>query len=219
LSRVVLFGTGDFARVAYAYLRDDSPHEVVAFTVHERYIDLPELLDLPIVPFERVHESHPPGEHELFVAIGFSGVNRRRAEIYDECKSRGYELTTYVSSRAVVAGDVELGDNCFIFEANVIQPYVRIGADVVLWSGNHIGHDTSIGNHCFIASHVVISGNVDIGAYTFVGVNATVRDGVTIAPRCVIGAGALIMKDTVEGGLYSVPGTQPAERRSWEIDL
>jgi sugar O-acyltransferase (sialic acid O-acetyltransferase NeuD family) len=219
MSRVVLFGTGDFARVAYAYLRDDSPHDVVAFTVHERYIETSELLGLPIVPFERLQDVHPPTHHAMFVAIGFSGVNRRRAEICAECKQRGYELINYVNSRAVVAGDVELGENCFVFEANVIQPFVRIGNDVVLWSGNHIGHDSRIGDHCFIASHVVISGNVDVGSHTFIGVNATVRDGVTIAPDCVIGAGALIMKDTIPGGVYSVPGTAPAERRSSELDF
>jgi sugar O-acyltransferase (sialic acid O-acetyltransferase NeuD family) len=219
VSSVVLFGTGDFARVAAVYLRDDSPHDVVAFTVHEQFIDAPELLGIPVVPFERLAETHPPGSNAMFVAIGFSGINRHRAELYAECKSLGYELISYVSSKAFVSKEVELGDNCFVFEANVIQPFVRIGSDVVLWSGNHIGHDVTIGDHCFIASHVVVSGNVTIGERTFVGVNATFRDGVTVAPDCVIGAGALVMKDTVEGGVYSVRGTDPSERKSWDLGL
>ena len=100
----------------------------------------------------------------------------------------------------------------------MIQPNVRIGDNTVLWSGNHIGHDTTIGNHCFIASHAVISGGVTIGDYCFVGVNATFRDGVTVAPRCVIGADALIMKDTEEGGVYAVRGTEPLEKKSWDIE-
>jgi sugar O-acyltransferase (sialic acid O-acetyltransferase NeuD family) len=218
VSKVVLFGTGDFARVAYVYLREDSPHEVVAFTVDERFIDAPELLGLPVVPFERVEEAYPAGDHAMFVAVGFSGVNRMRAEVYERCKARGYELVSYISSRATAVGDLRLGDNCFIFEENVIQPFVTIGNDVVLWSGNHVGHDATIEDHCFIASHAVISGNVRIGHSTFVGVNATFRDGVTVAPRCVIGAGALIMKDTVEGGVYSMRGTEPSERKSWELE-
>jgi len=98
-----------------------------------------------------------------------------------------------------------------------VQPFVRLGSDVILWSGNHIGHDSSIGDHCFIASHVVVSGNVHIGASCFVGVNATFRDGITVAPRCVIGAGALILKDTQEGEVYSVRGTPPREMKSWEL--
>jgi len=219
VSDVVLFGTGDFAQVALEYLRRDSPHDVVAFTVHERYIEAPELLGVPVVPFERLEETHPPSDYAMFVAIGFSRVNKARRELYEECKRRGYELISYVNSKAISWDELDLGDNCFVFEANVIQPFVRIGSNVIIWSGNHIGHHVRIGDHCFVASHAVVSGGVTIGEETFVGVNATFRDGVTIAPRCVIGAGALIMKDTVEGGVYSVRGAEPSERRSWDLDF
>jgi len=81
-------------------------------------------------------------------------------------------------------------------ENNVIQPYVKIGRDTILWSGNHIGHHTTIGNDCFIASHVVVSGSVVVGDETFIGVNATLRDNINIGKRNVIGASALILKDT-----------------------
>ena len=189
----------------------------MAFTVHGEYVDREQLSGLPVVPFEELPDRHPPDETAMLVAIGFSKVNQSRATVYDGCKALGYELITYVSSRAMFWPDVPIGDNCFVFEANVVQPGVRIGSDVVLWSGNHIGHDVEIGDHCFIASHAVVSGNVTIGHHSFLGVNATVRDGVTIAPRSVIGAGALIMKDTEEGAVHSVRGTQAHELKSWEL--
>jgi sugar O-acyltransferase (sialic acid O-acetyltransferase NeuD family) len=218
VSDVVLFGLGDFARVACRYLTADSPHRVVAVTAHRRYLESPDLLGVPIVPFEDLVDVHPPSSVSMFVALGFSRTNRARREIYEECKALGYELITYVSSQAIHLGDLQLGDNCFVFEANVIQPFVSIGNNVILWSGNHIGHDAVIKDHVFIASHAVVSGNVTIGEETFVGVNATFRDGVTVAPRCVVGADALIMKDTTEGGVYSVRGTQPLDKKSWELE-
>lgn len=216
-NEVVIFGTGDFARTAAIYLGADSPYTVAAFTVNERYLDDAELNDIPVVPFESIEESHPPDRYSMFVAIGFSRVNRARREVYEEAEQRGYQLISYVSSQAHCVVEPELGNNCFVFEANVIQPNVHIGDNVILWSGNHIGHDVRIGDNCFIASHVVISGNVEIGASCFIGVNATLRDGVKVAPECVIGAGALIMKDTVPGGVYSVRGTEPLEKRSWDL--
>jgi sugar O-acyltransferase (sialic acid O-acetyltransferase NeuD family) len=193
--KVVLFGTGDCACVASVYLAKDSPFEVVAFTVHEAYRTMSELLGKPVVPFEQLTELYPPDQFAVFVAMGFSRLNKPRAEVYDACKSRGYELITYVNSRAAVWGEHEIGDNCFVFEQNVIQPFVRIGNNVILWSGNHIGHHAVIGDHCFIASHVVISGNAKIGPNCFLGVNATIRDGVSIGAESVIGAGALVLKD------------------------
>jgi len=215
--QVVIFGVGDFARIARIYLDVDSPHEVAAFTAHRSYIEEDELNGVPVTPFEMLTETHPPDRFRMLVAAGFSKVNQVRAGIYEECKELGYEFITYVNSQAIHWGPNEFGENTFIFEANVIQPNVTIGDNVVLWSGNHIGHDATIGDHCFIASHAVVSGNVEIGDYCFVGVNATFRDGVRVAPRCVIGADALIMKDTEEGGVYSVRGTEPLEKNSWDL--
>ncbi len=217
MSDVVIFGIGDYGRIACEYLRADSQHNVVAFTAHADFVDRDQLAGVPVVPYEELRTRHPPGTVAMLVAAGFSKVNEVRSSIYDECRQHGYEFISYTNSRAIVADGVGIGENSFIFEANVIQPGVEIGSNVVLWSGNHIGHDSTIADHCFIASHAVISGNCTIGHHCFVGVNATFRDGVTVAPRCVIGAGALIMKDTAEGDVYSVPGTQPHGRKSWDL--
>ena len=216
-NKVVIFGLGDFARIASVYLSKDSPHEVVGFTANERYIDKPELLGKKVVPFERIEEYFPPDEYSMLVAIGFKRVNKARAEVYTLCKNKGYELISYINSKVTHWGEIEVGDNCFIFENNVIQPFVNIGNDVIIWSGNHIGHDARIGDHCFIASHAVISGNVKIGPYCFVGVNSTFRDGITVAPECVIGAGAIIMKDTVEKGVYKGRATEAGPNKSTEL--
>lgn len=218
MSKLVIFGTTDFARIASVYFDKDSDYEVVAFTVDSEFIgNENELLGRPIVPFEKILDSHPPGEHAMFVGIGFSKVNQVRADMYEKCKELGYSMASYVCSRATMITDIDIGDNSFIFEDNVVQPFVKIGSNTILWSGNHIGHDVTIGDHVFIASHAVVSGNATIGDYSFVGVNATFRDGVRVAPRCVIGAGAVIMKDTEEGGVYSVRGTEPLEKKSWDL--
>lgn len=218
MAKVVVFGTGSFAECVNFYLTHDSPHEVVAFTVHrDRLGEETEFAGLPVVAFEDLNETHPPSGHDMFVAVGYAQVNRVRAAICAEAKAKGYALITYVSSKATTWGDTRIGENCFIFEDNTIQPFVTIGDGVVLWSGNHIGHDATIEDHCFIASHAVLSGHVRIGHHSFVGVNATFRDGITVAPHCVIGAGALIMKDTEEGAVHAVRGTEPFPRKSWEL--
>lgn len=218
--RVVIFGTTDFARIASVCLDADSPHEVVAFCADEAYLpETRELLGRPVVAFETLEEHYPPGEHAMLAAIGYSRMNTVRERAYEACKSKGYEMISYVSSKAIHWGNLDIGENTFVFEANVIQPFVRIGSNVVLWSGNHIGHDATIGDHVFIASHAVVSGRVTIGDHCFVGVNATFRDGVTVAPRCVVGANAVVMKDTAEGDVLAVRHTESHPKKSWELDL
>jgi sugar O-acyltransferase (sialic acid O-acetyltransferase NeuD family) len=219
MAQVVIFGVGDFARLAAIYLRDDSDHEVVAFAVDEQYIEAPEIVGVPVVAAERLRETHPPDRYKTFVAIGFSKVNRARAAVYDRLTAEGYECITYVHSSVHRWPETEIGTNCFVFEENVVQPFVRLGNDVILWSGNHIGHDSAIGDHCFIASHVVVSGNCTIGERCFIGVNATLRDGIAIADDCVIGAGAVILSDTEPGSVYGATATEPRSRKSWELRM
>jgi sugar O-acyltransferase (sialic acid O-acetyltransferase NeuD family) len=215
--KVVIFGMDDFARVAFTYLTQDSSYPVAGFTVHEAHMKSKSFLGLKVIPFEQAEKVYPPERCAMFVAVGFKKVNKARAAVYHLCKNKGYELITYVNSKATRFGEVAIGDNCFILENNVLQPYAKIGNNCVLWSGNHIGHDSVIGDHCFIASQAVISGNVTIGPYCFIGVNATLRDGITIAPECVIGAGALILKDTLPGQVFAADGTRPARLTSAQL--
>jgi len=211
MKRLIIFGATDLARVAYIYFSRDSEYEVVAFTLDDAYVKEPALFGLPVVPFSLVQESYPPDSHEMFVAMGPKQLNRLRAEVYDRAKAKGYRLASFISSRISHCGEWTAGENCFILEQNVIQPFVRIGNDVVLWSGNHIGHDVTIEDHCFITSHVVLSGRVKVGSFCFLGVNACVRDHVTIAPGCLIGAGAVILRDTEPGALHAVQGTPASD--------
>ena len=218
MSKVIVFGTGSFAEVTHFYLSRDSQHEVVAFTVHETHLHERRFRGLPVIPFEEIEQDFPPDAFRMYVAVGYRQVNKVRAAIYAEAKRKGYELISYVSSKCTYWGE-EIGDNCFIFEDNTVQPFVKIGSDVIMWSGNHVGHHSVIGDHCFISSHVVISGHVQVGPYCFIGVNAATRDNIRIGESCVIGAGTLIMKSTKDREVYIGERTKPSPRTSDNIGL
>ncbi|MBW1711995.1 MAG: acetyltransferase [Deltaproteobacteria bacterium] len=194
--RVVIFGTSKLAQLVHFYLTQDSPHQAAAFTVDQAYLDKKEMMGLPVVAFEEVEKTFPPDSYAMFVALGYTKLNSLRAAKYGEAKAKGYQLISYVSSKASWWGETRIGDNCLILENQVIQPFVSLGNDVIIWSGNHFGHDVVIGDHVWISSQVVVSGGVVIEPYTFVGVNATIRDQVRVARENIIGAGALILNDT-----------------------
>lgn len=205
---LVIFGTGDIAQLAHYYFSTDSDYEVVAFTVDAAYINIDEFCGLPVIPFEEVANRYSPETHELFVALSYSKLNQIRKEKYLAAKALGYRLASYISSHATVLNAGKIGDNCFIFEDNTIQPFVTIGNNVTLWSGNHIGHHSTIRDHCFIASHVVVSGGVEIDEACFIGVNATLRDHIKIGEKCVIGAGVLLLADAAPESVYIGQATE-----------
>jgi sugar O-acyltransferase (sialic acid O-acetyltransferase NeuD family) len=219
MAKLVIFGAGDIARLAHYYFTKDSEHEVVAFTVDEKYRKEESFLELPLVPFENVAKLYSTQGHKMFIALSYAKMNRIRAEKYFSAKELGYELVSYISSRCSFLTQYPVGENCFILEDNTIQPFVRIGNDVTLWSGNHIGHDVTIDDHCFLASHIVVSGYVHIHPYCFIGVNATLRNSIEIAPETLIGAGAVIMKGTEPKGVYLPQRAELFKKKSDEIEL
>jgi sugar O-acyltransferase (sialic acid O-acetyltransferase NeuD family) len=216
--KVVIFGTRDLSELAWYYLSNDSEHEVVAFSLHQAYRTLDTFCGLPVVDFEKIEAVYPPAEYAFFAPMTAKEINHLREGVYLAIKAKGYKMISYVSSKATVF-DNPIGENCFILEDNTIQPFTSIGNNVVMWSGNHIGHHGIIGDHCFFTSHVVMSGHCTIDSHCFFGVNASLRDGITIAKGTVVSMGANLLMDTEPYGVYVGNPAKKIEKSSKDIAL
>lgn len=220
MAKIIIFGLQDFASLAHFYLKHDSEHEVAAFTVNREYLPAEKSFEgLPIVPFEEIEKVYGPDNCQFFAPMSHRKMNRLRAEIYNQIKGKGYNLISYVSSKATTFPDAKIGENCFILEDNTIQPYTSIGSNVVLWSGNHIGHHSVIKDHVFFTSHVVLSGHCTVEPYSFFGVNSTIRDGLHIAEGSLIAMGACVTKDTEPWGVYDGIPAQKRKVLSKDLDF
>ena len=193
--KLVIFGTGEIASLARYYFENDSKFEVCGFTADDEYIEGQEFMGLPLVPLSEVNKVFPAEMYQMHVALSYSKLNRIREAKYHEAKELGYTLASYVSSRLTCWPDLKIGDNCFILEDQTLQPTISIGNNVMIWSGNHIGHGTRISDHTYIASQVVISGNCLIGKRCFIGVNATIKDFTIIEDDVFITMGASIVSN------------------------
>lgn len=200
--KLVIVGDSAFAEIAHEYFDADSPYQVVGFAVEQAYLKRAELHGLPVVAFEELEHHFSPAEHEVYVATVYTQLNRLRTRLSQAARARGYRLASYVSSRAFVWRNVELGEHCFVFEDNTLQPFVKIGDNVVLWSGNHIGHHSTVEANCFISSHVVISGFCTIGENSFLGVNCTIANNVRIGRDNWLAPTVTVMKSTDDGAMF-----------------
>ena len=206
--KAILFGSSGQAEVMAYLLTADSEYEVTAFTSTKDFITSDNIFGKPFIAFEDIDNTYPPSEYDMHSAIGYTDNNKIREKFYHEAKKKGYKLLTYISSKCTNYAK-SIGDNCFIFEDNTIQPFVTIGNNVILWSGNHIGHHSTVEANVFISSHVVVSGHCRIGANSFIGVNSTLRDGITIGNNNVLGAGCLMVKSTEDNKTFI--GTKATE--------
>tara|TARA_B110000879_G_scaffold102914_1_gene138977 strand:- start:1490 stop:2149 length:660 start_codon:yes stop_codon:yes gene_type:complete len=219
MDKIVIFGMGEIAQIANYYFDIDSSYDVVAFTLDKEYIKSESYEDKPMVDFNLIKKLYPPSEYKMFIALSYSKMNKIREDKYNLAKKIGYELVSYVSSKCSYLSQYRHGDNCFIFEDNTIQPYVKIGNNVTLWSGNHIGHHSIIKDHNFISSHVVISGSCIVESNCFLGVNSTVGHKITLAKETLLGAGSVVSKSTDLKGIYLPPRTVKIGKKSDQIEI
>lgn len=215
--KLVLFGDGTSADIAFEYFTYDSDYEVVAFTISKELIKEDCHLGLPLVPFEEVQNYYPSSLFHMHIAVGYNKLNRVRIKFYNEAKAKGFILANYISSEAFVWRNVQFGDNCFVFEDNTIQPYVKIGSNNVFWSGNHFGHHLAMGSHNFISSHVVIAGFCTIGHANFIGVNSTIGNNLNIGNDCFIGSFVHVVKDIPNGTIIKGIPNKASEASTWDI--
>lgn len=211
MSKVIIFGCGRGAEVAYRYLKADTKHDICGFTADSEYCRTKTFFDLPLVPFEKVETVFSPSKFKMFALMGYQQMNHLRAEKYFQAKNKGYSFISYIHSKINTVEPLSIGENCFIMENQSINLDVKIGNNVVMWSGNHIGDYSLIEDHVWISSLVSIAGNVEIGRYSFLGINASISNNIKIADETYIGASVFMTSDTVEKSVY----TQPASKETF----
>ena len=215
--KLVIVGDGETAEIAYEYFIDDSTYEIVAFSAEKKFMKNQALFNLPVVPLEEIERFFDPTDYKAFVAISFTQLNRLRTRLFNMVKAKGYKLCSYISPKAFIGKNTEIGENCFIFENVTIQRGAKIGNNVTVWSGSLVGHRSVIRENCFVASHVAISGFCDVGENCFLGVNSCTVDGLKIGANCVVGAGAVMVKDASEGKVYVGNPAKPLPNKSTQL--
>lgn len=215
MKKLVIFGTSAFAKIAHYYFLHDSDYAVVAFTVDAAYLQTTTFQGLPVIAFEEILDHFPPSECDMVVAMGMQKVNQQRAAKVAEAEAKGYKLASFLSSKATVPNELVMRPNTFVMEDALVQPFVEIGRDTIIWHRCMIGFDSRIGDHCWLAASI-LGESVVVGDHSFIGINATISSSCSIGKSNVIGAGALILRDTKDFEVYkgqaSVPSRVPSFR-------
>lgn len=207
-NKLLIFGTGTLGEIAGYYFQTDTAYDFIGYVDRSECVaENQQLLGKPVWSWENACSQYSASDVDFFVAIGYRKTNSVRQERYEQIKKAGYRCASYISTRATVLTEM-IGENCFILENNVLQPFAVVGNNVTMWSGNHLGHHSVIEDNVFIASHAVISGRCKIGANSFLGVNCCLHDNVEIGSKTVVGAGAIIAESCEPNSVFVPQATK-----------
>ncbi len=205
MKKIIIFGNTPPAFQSHFDFTYDSEYEVVAFTAPAAEIEEDTFLGLPLVPFEEVENLYPPSEHEMFIAIYFHRVNKTRTERFEQAKAKGYTLASYISSKAIVWSELEIGENCMICDGAIVRPFTKVGQNTFIMPGAIVGHNAVVDDHCYLAIRAVVLAEAKLESGCMIGANATILNRVVVGKDSIIGAGAVIAKNTPEKAVFTAP--------------
>jgi UDP-perosamine 4-acetyltransferase len=139
-----------------------------------------------------------------FAVLGVGGYtdNSLRKRIYKNLKKIGFQIISAIHPTASLSKTVFMGEGNVIFSGVVINPYARLGNNIIIATGSTIDHDSVIKDHSFISAGVTVGAETKIEEEVLLALGSKVISGVTICKGALIGAGALVMGEISEPGTY-----------------
>ena len=174
--KLVIIGAGGNGGILFHKFKDSDTTEVVGFAIERRFATITERFGVPVVAVEEMEKHFPAREHDVMVAMNFSGLNRDRERMFKAAKDKGYRFSNYVSPRACLEHGVVLGENVVILDHCTIQFNCRIGDNTIVWPGTTILHESVIGSHVTIGCNIIIAGKCRVGDYSVLGISCAVQE-------------------------------------------
>jgi hypothetical protein len=209
MTKILLAGNAITAEILCAYLRQDARYEVAGFTVDDEFVTQGGIGGYRTVGLSEVAKVFAPDIHRVIMAMGYNDLNRTRENMFNQLKALGYGVETYIHPDARVYSDPPVGEGSVELPGAVIEPHARVGANTMVWSNVTLAHHSSVDDHCWVAAGTVVSGKAKVQRNTFLGVSSTVVNAVTVGEFNVVGAGALISRDTKPHSVHLARSAEP----------
>ncbi len=92
----------------------------------------------------------------------------------------------------IIENNVDIGPNTTVRRGALGQTLIKEGCKIGALI--NIGHNCIIGRNVILTCNIVTSGSSVIGDYVYIGVNAMIRNGISIGEKTQIGMGAVVTK-------------------------
>ena len=192
MNRLIIIGAGGHGKVIadsalkngytnISYIDDHTKGDVMGF---------------PIIGTSKDIECFNDGNTDFIIGIGNNDIRRTIAETYN------VNWVSIVHPSAQIAFNVEIGKGTVVMASAVVNVCATIGEHCIINTGAIVEHDNVIENYVHISPKVALGGTVRIGSLTHVGIGATVKNNTGICSGCIIGAGAVVVKNICEQGTY-----------------
>lgn len=146
-----------------------------------------------------------------FVEQGFYFINtilridgqKERISLFESLQIPEDRMATFIHPMAYVAPGVKISSGVVIMPQVSISSGTTIGKNTLILDGATVGHDDIIGDYCHLSYQACVGSYLKIGHGVHIGLNATVREHLTIENYSTLGMGAVLTKNIEEGEIWA----------------
>lgn len=208
MKKIVIVGGGGFGRELYSYIKADLAGGCFIGYTLAGFLDDNPGCELAVMSPELTYlgalaNFEPQGNEVLVIAIGKTSSRRN---IFEDIKSRGLALLTYVHSSALVMSEEILGEGTVVCPNSIINVGAKLGDNVAVNVFCSVGHGATIGSHSVLSPYCAISGDSTLGMCGFMGTRATLFPGVVLGDGCIVDAHSAVRQSVGDNKIVSVRG-------------
>ena len=192
MNRLIIIGAGGHGKVIADNALKNGYKDICFIDDHVKG----EIMGYPVVGRSNDIESFNDGNTDFIIGIGNNEVRKTIAKTYN------VNWVAIVHPSAQIAFNAEIGKGTVVMANAVINACTTVGEHCIINTGAIVEHDNVIENYVHISPNAALGGTVRIGALSHIGIGATVKNNTDICSDCIIGAGAVALKNINEPGIY-----------------
>lgn len=192
MNRLIIIGAGGHGKVVadnalkngytdICFVDDNTTDNCMGFPIIGKCDDLENLND---------------GKTDFVIGIGNNATRKLVAEKYK------VNWVAIIHPSAQIAVNVSIGKGTVVMAGAVVNACASIGTHCIINTCAVVEHDNVLEDYVHISPNATLGGTVHIGENTHIGIGATVRNNIDICAGCIVGAGAVVVRDIREKGIY-----------------
>jgi len=201
MKALLLIGGGGHCRSCIDVIEADGQFKVVGI-VDRVGVDSTATMAYPLLGNDDDLPKLVKQHRSALITVGQIKTAEVRIRLFDRLKSLGANFPVIVSPHAYVSRHAQIAAGTIVMHGALVNTRAIIGENCIINNQALLEHDVLVESHCHISTGAKVNGGAHVESGSFIGSGAVIREGIRIGEHCIVGAGAVVLRDLHAGTVF-----------------